>query len=105
MPQHLVEQDVFHFTHAEVGAYLLGTWGLPFAIVEAVAYHHRPGALVGGVNEALAAVHLADALASSPTNEPLDGPDGRLDLDFLASAGLGREFSAWRSLAEELIPA
>jgi len=29
-------------THAEVGAFLLGLWGLPFRIVEAVANHHMP---------------------------------------------------------------
>jgi len=28
--------------HAEVGAYLLGLWGFPNPIVEAVAYHHVP---------------------------------------------------------------
>lgn len=27
-------------THADVGAYLLGIWGIPDTIVEAVAYHH-----------------------------------------------------------------
>jgi HD-like signal output (HDOD) protein len=25
-----------------VGAYLLGAWGLPYSIVEAVAHHHDP---------------------------------------------------------------
>ena len=29
-------------THAELGAFLLGLWGLPFPIVEAVANHHQP---------------------------------------------------------------
>ena len=29
-------------THAEVGAFLLGLWGLPFPIVEAVSNHHTP---------------------------------------------------------------
>ena len=29
-------------THAEVGAFLLGLWGLPSPIVEAVANHHSP---------------------------------------------------------------
>ena len=29
-------------THAELGAFLLGLWGLPFPIVEAVANHHAP---------------------------------------------------------------
>ncbi|HVW34106.1 MAG TPA: HDOD domain-containing protein, partial [Acidimicrobiia bacterium] len=28
------------FTHAAAGAYLLGLWGLPAAVVEAVAFHH-----------------------------------------------------------------
>jgi len=29
-------------THAEAGAFLLGLWGLPYRIVEAVANHHAP---------------------------------------------------------------
>ena len=29
-------------THAQMGAYLLGLWGLPYPIVEAVAMHHTP---------------------------------------------------------------
>lgn len=29
-------------THAQIGAYLLGLWGLPYSIVEAVALHHAP---------------------------------------------------------------
>ena len=29
-------------THAKVGAFLLGLWGLPFPIVEAVSNHHTP---------------------------------------------------------------
>ena len=36
------EREIFGVTHAEVGAYLLGLWGIPFPIVEAVAFHHRP---------------------------------------------------------------
>lgn len=34
------EREVLGTTHAEVGAYLLGIWGLPDLVVEAVAYHH-----------------------------------------------------------------
>lgn len=36
------ELEAFGATHAEVGAYLLGLWGLPADIVEAVRFHHRP---------------------------------------------------------------
>ena len=37
-----IELELLGSTHAEVGAYLLGLWGLPDAIVQAVALHHRP---------------------------------------------------------------
>jgi len=37
------EKEVFGSTHSEVGAYLLGIWGLPDSIVEAVAFHHAAG--------------------------------------------------------------
>ena len=36
------EQKSYGVFHAEVGAYLLGLWGLPGDIVEAVAFHHMP---------------------------------------------------------------
>ncbi len=36
------EETLFGLSHAEVGAYLLGVWGINGLIVEAVAHHHRP---------------------------------------------------------------
>jgi HD-like signal output (HDOD) protein len=40
VPSHVAELSTRGATHAEIGAYLLGLWGLPFQIVEAVANHH-----------------------------------------------------------------
>lgn len=34
------EEKYANTTHADIGAYLLGIWGLPDSIVEAVAFHH-----------------------------------------------------------------
>lgn len=54
--------------HAEVGAYLLALWGLPDAVVDAVAQHHAPTA-IGSCLDSV--VYLADAFArSSPDTEP-----------------------------------
>lgn len=36
----LYEQQFSNVTHADIGAYLLGIWGLPDPIVESVAFHH-----------------------------------------------------------------
>jgi putative nucleotidyltransferase with HDIG domain len=48
--------------HAEVGAYLLGLWGFPTAIVEAVAYHHSPSQGVGDGLTLPKLIHIADRL-------------------------------------------
>lgn len=45
------ERAEFGATHADVGAFLLGIWGLPFSVVEAVATHHEPPAgLLGSLS-------------------------------------------------------
>ena len=36
------ERNIFNADHATIGAYVLGTWGLPEKTVEAVFYHHDP---------------------------------------------------------------
>jgi len=42
MPLYDAEVELGVVSHAYVGAYLLGAWGLPYSIVEAVAHHHDP---------------------------------------------------------------
>ena len=74
-PLYVVEREEFSVTHAEVGAYLIGVWGLPSSIVETVAHHHRPGTMSDGCLDILAAVHAADVLvdeaeAGAPPSQP-----------------------------------
>jgi len=99
-PLHLVEQEVLGTSHAEVGAYLLGSWGLPFSIVESVAYHHRPGELGEGRSLVLAAVHAAEALVDG-LHGPVESGPARVELDvaFLERCGLVGEIPRWRALA------
>ena len=40
------EYIVMKTSHAELGAYLLGLWGIPDNVVEAVAFHHNPSKLL-----------------------------------------------------------
>jgi HD-like signal output (HDOD) protein len=58
-----VERDVLGTTHAQVGAYLLGLWGLPRPIVDAVARHHDDSALEGNGEDIAAIVATANLLA------------------------------------------
>jgi putative nucleotidyltransferase with HDIG domain len=43
------EYTIMKTSHAELGAYLLGLWGLPGNVVEAVAFHHNPSKLLDDV--------------------------------------------------------
>jgi putative nucleotidyltransferase with HDIG domain len=85
------ERPVFGATHAEVGAYLLGLWGLPDPIVEAVAWHHRPADCPAHAFGPLAAVHIADGLAHDETGGSLNG-------DYLARLGVAGRVGEWREL-------
>lgn len=58
-----MERDVFGAVHPEVGAYLLGLWGIPDAIIQAVAFHHAPKIPGNKKFNAMLAVHVADYLA------------------------------------------
>lgn len=49
-------------THAEIGAYLMGLWGLPHSIIEAIAFHHRPHPDIMQSYNGLLAVHIANLL-------------------------------------------
>ncbi len=40
LPLHLAEIATLGASHAQIGAYLLGLWGLPQAVVDAVLHHH-----------------------------------------------------------------
>jgi len=97
VPSHHTEKAVFGVSHTEAGAYLLGIWGLPFRIVETVAYHHAPSLMSEGSVEMLAAVHVAGAFVDGETS---DAP-AALDLPFLRSAGLVDELPKWRDIANE----
>jgi HD-like signal output (HDOD) protein len=102
-PVQELEREMLGVSHAEAGAYLLGVWGLPFSIIEAVAYQHTPRSVTMGPRELLAAIHVADVLTAEAMSGRTAGdvPDG-LDVDFLHSIGHAIDVSRWRELTAEL---
>ena len=84
-------------THAEVGGHLLGLWGLPQPLIEAVTFHHRPS-LLGDVHlSAAGAVHVADWLATHcPCQGGGDDPHERLDTDYLSRVDRLHCLPAWQ---------
>ena len=101
-PAHCVEREILGATHAEVGAYLIATWGLPRAIVEAIAYHNEPQRSSRAVLSEFCIVHVANALVHELT-APMSAVDSRLDLDYLEAAGVLPELEVWRQTAGEVL--
>lgn len=88
-------------SHGRVGAYLLGLWGLPLRIVEAVAHHHTPSRVSSdGKIDVLTAVHVADALTQEVTGARRE-TISPIDEDYLATIGCLDRLPAWRKLARE----
>lgn len=99
-PFHEAEQRVHGIGHAEIGGFLLGIWGLPYPIVEAVANHHAPSRVACARLDVFGAVHVADALAAEISGDPAPA---RIDADFVAAVGIHEDrLAAWRTRAEEL---
>ncbi|MFC7521622.1 HDOD domain-containing protein [Xanthomonas populi] len=79
-------------SHAEIGAYLLGVWGLPGAIVEAVAHHRDPHRVAHRQFDAVGVVHVAVALAHGVAP----------DLDYLQSMGVAAQLPRWQAACVQI---
>ncbi len=96
-----VEREIIHTTHAETGAYLMGTWGLPDEVVSAIAFHHdpmksrtiRPGPLLF-THVANALVHAQEAGGKEAMDEK------RIDKSYLKELGLGAQLVDWHHRCE-----
>lgn len=94
------EEQVLGATHAAVGAYLVGLWGLPGRVVEAVAFHHRPSLAASDGFSPLAAVHVADLLVHEHDQFRF-GETVQGDEDFLQRLGFSARLDQWRNLLPE----
>jgi HD-like signal output (HDOD) protein len=105
-PLYKVEEREYGFSHAEIGAYLLGLWGLPYALVEAVALHHSPNRVPHQNFDAATAVYIANLLTHEmDSSRPSPPEDGFQDnQEYLDSLGVQKELPHWRAMAAEVSP-
>jgi HD-like signal output (HDOD) protein len=90
-------------THAAVSAYLLGLWGIPHGVIEAVAYHEHPDHLEHEGLEVVDLVHAADAVVSQLSPSPFQPPPS-LDEARLARLGMSdQQLVELRAAASEVV--
>ncbi len=96
------EYKVIGCDHAEVGAYLLAKWGLPNALSEAAALHHRPANSCRGTFSTLAAVHAANAIVRKRRNP--QHADATPITNFLIEIGKSEQWADWEAIAKGETP-
>ena len=96
------EREILGTTHAQIGAYLMGIWGLSESIVEAIAFHHCPAKCPNQGFSTLTAVHLANHIVRYnpvPDRDLLTG----LDREYLERLGIADQVEKFRSLCGDSI--
>jgi HD-like signal output (HDOD) protein len=83
--------------HAALSAYLLGLWGIPHGVLEAVAFHEQPQLIEHDTLEVVDVVHLADRIMQDIAPSPFQAP---APLDSARLARLGVSEARLKDLTE-----
>lgn len=105
LPLFKVEVQAHGFSHAEVGAYLLGIWGLPYPVVETVALHHSPNRVPHHGFDPIAAVYVANLLAHRIEQDTgQEDPENYLAQfeEEFAALGVLDKIPAWEEMTKEV---
>jgi HD-like signal output (HDOD) protein len=88
-----LEMESFGATHSDVGAYLLGVWGLDEVVMAVTAFHHEPENYVGEFRYEVAAVHIANCFANhiGKTDATLG-----IHMDYLNALGITNQLPLWK---------
>lgn len=93
-PVDQLEWEIFGATHAQIGAYLLGLWGLPEPVVSNVELHHSLDLNANSGFTPAAAIHIAQFLERSPNRI------SQLDTRFLKMSGVDSRVSEWERVLQ-----
>jgi putative nucleotidyltransferase with HDIG domain len=98
------EYKVIGTSHAELGAYLLGLWGLPHHVVEAVAFHHNPARIITENFGVTSAVHIANGLYHKELSKDVDTDyEQFLDMDYIRQIHITQSLNGWSMLTRNLM--
>lgn len=100
VPAVIAEHMVIGVDHAEIGARVLERWAFPSEVVDAVRWHHDPGAFEGH-DPLIDAIYLADLLCQA--NDLCCGErGGSLELSTSVMGRLGIEMKEFESLSDKI---
>jgi HD-like signal output (HDOD) protein len=95
IPQWQAEREIIGASHCQVGAYMLGLWGLPDPIVQAVALHHDPSTCTLEGFSTVTAVHVGNALLHRVETNGACASEGAVDESYVTDLGLADRLPIW----------
>jgi HD-like signal output (HDOD) protein len=106
LTQAQAEEELLGISHAEIGAYLMGLWGINDMVVEAMAHHHHPARVSHTELDCSIAVYLADLLANELEIHPEDRQGEELraaDRKDMEMLGILQQYPSFRARALEAV--
>ncbi|MEM7515647.1 MAG: HDOD domain-containing protein, partial [Planctomycetota bacterium] len=102
-----LEEAEIGATHAQLGASLLGVWGLPESIVKAIETHHSPHSETLELDGVLhiAGVLVAESMVRAGSSPEVAVCHGTLNPDWLQRVGRLSDLSEWQKLADQVFEA
>ena len=95
------EKNIFGVTHADVGAFLLGLWGMWNSMLETVMFHHNPSQSHSKSLDTLTCVHVADHFSYEMDSESDLDPRMDLDMEYLDRVNVVNRLDSWRDACME----
>ena len=95
-----LEREALGASHAEVGAYLVGLWGIDDPIVEAIAYHHTPQSCAEYAYSPLTIVSAVHAILTETDSHAFEG-HATLNEDYFRGANVLDRLPLWRDITAQ----
>jgi HD-like signal output (HDOD) protein len=96
-----VETERFGASHAELGAYLMGLWGIGDDVVGAIANHHQPP-LTAVPGRVTAVVYAANALEHHLSAGPAEEPAAVIAPEVLKQLNVAERMPAWEETCRKM---
>ena len=97
------EKRIFNAVHDDFGAYLMGLWGMPGPVIEAIGFHHRLNDYPDNKFSPAIAVHLANAFYYEKYPDTITTAPHAVNIPHLEAIGLSDNIEQWRELCSEIL--
>jgi len=98
IPLRQAEKRIFKATHCDMGAFLIGLWGFPSDIVEAIGFHHQLGEYPADTFSPALAVHIANVMYYKFHQDETIGSMPEFNEEYLHKIGMGDKLEKWQGL-------